>query len=211
MYLIIFHIYTWLGEALRPVQDTGLGMGFIFLSVLGKRGFIIHRVRWLNSSHFCLKTLPLTFPYKGLKECCTKYLLYRTRSQDKMTLPLSTYPSQLTLGYDSYSLQPTCSFCLVLWRKIMGILRSAWKSLSLLLHHEIQSAPCLRLTGGAYETQALSQQFESGSWQFCISSRFPVSEDTCPCKELSSQSLPHCIFLCDWVQDSLHDMFGTGG
>lgn len=44
-----------------------------------------------------------------------------------------------------------------------------------------------------------------------ISSGFPVSADTRPCKQLSNQRLPHDIFLCDWVQDSLHDLLGTGG
>lgn len=87
----------------------------------------------------------------------------------------------------------------------MEILRSVLKSLGLLLHHEIQSVPCLRLTHRPY-----SQQFESGGWHFYISSGFPVNADTFPCRQLSSQSLPHYIFLCDWAQNCLNEMLGTG-
>lgn len=50
-----------------------------------------------------------------------------------------------------------------------------------------------------------------GADSSCISSGFPVSADTRPCRQLGSQSLPHYVFLCDWVQDSLHDLLGTGG
>lgn len=76
---------------------------------------------------FCLKLHTFDFHTKDSKSVIQRVCFIRQDHKDKMTLPLSSYPFQFTLGHDTTAYNQPEVFCWVLRRKIIDILRKCIK------------------------------------------------------------------------------------
>lgn len=167
---------------------------------------MIHgRTRWLNSSHFAWKSIPLTFPHMGLKEGCTKCLFWQVRAQWQddgasacLCFPDHTWWLQVKLTTNLPIL--TSSMEENKWT-FYQVGEKGWVYFCIIRSRawHVWDLP-----------KVLDQHHQRVSRQFCISSRFLVSADTFLCRQ-SEQPEPALLQMPAWLgSGGLVEKLGTG-